>query len=194
MICVWIIRDEVVPLTFKWRSFRERKKQVVLEMEKTQSLLQLTFWQITTNITNSVADLTKKSKKVINIDGIITSTLITLVFFYKFSQNWQFCPKKMLFFSLFFVLFLKSSVLVRTTLKSMLLITEEPSLCLFVQLPVCYSEECLFNGWWRTLALKVKVAFELNQSGPSSNMEIRLANWFSADPLVEVFFDPSTHT
>lgn len=41
--------------------------------------------------------------------------------------------------------------------------------------------------------LKVKVAFGLNDSGPGSNMPIRLANWFSADPLVEVFFDPFTH-
>lgn len=43
------------------------------------------------------------------------------------------------------------------------------------------------------MALKVKVAFGLNESGPSSDMPIQLANWFSADPLVEVFFDPSTH-
>lgn len=41
--------------------------------------------------------------------------------------------------------------------------------------------------------LKVKVAFGLNESGPSSDMPIRLANWFRADPLVEVFFDLSTY-
>lgn len=45
-----------------------------------------------------------------------------------------------------------------------------------------------------TLALKTIIAFGLNESQPSCDMSSRLANWFSADPLGEVFVDPSTRT
>lgn len=42
--------------------------------------------------------------------------------------------------------------------------------------------------------LKIIIAFGLNESQHSSDMSIRLAKWFRADPLGEVFVDPSTHT
>lgn len=49
MICVWIIRDGF-PLTFKWRRFRERKKQVLQEMERIEIwLLESVRAQILTN-------------------------------------------------------------------------------------------------------------------------------------------------
>lgn len=40
----------------------------------------------------------------------------------------------------------------------------------------------------------LRIAFGLNKSQHSSDMSIRLANRFSADPLGKIFVDTSTHT
>lgn len=49
-----------------------------------------------------------------------------------------------------------------------------------------------FDRHGRTLVLKMITAFGLNESQGSSDTSIRLANWFRADPLVEVLI--SQHT